>query len=60
MPMYPSDGSFSITQKKTHARQAQKAIFKLNYHLIKFFDVTTKDTLDLLDKFVCPILNYAA
>ena len=46
--------------KKTLARQAQKAIFKLNCYLIKYTDVTPKHILDLFDKLVSPILNYAA
>ena len=57
--VFTSGGSFSFAQK-TLARQAQKAIFKLNCYLIKFTDFSPKHTLDLFDKLVSPILNYAA
>ena len=57
--VFPPGGSFLIAQK-TLARQAQRAIFKLNCYLIKFTDVTSKYALDLLDKLVSPILYYAA
>ena len=57
--VFTSGGSFSLAQK-TLARQAQKAIFKLNCYLIKFTDFSPKHTLDLFDKLVSPILNYAA
>ena len=65
MYIFPSRYSFFIRRvifkcTKTLARQAQKAIFKLNYYLIEFTDVTPKHTLDLFDKLVSPILNYAA
>ena len=56
---FSSGGSFSIAQK-TLARQAQKAIFKLNYYLIEFSDVTPKHTLDLFDKLVSPILIHTS
>ena len=57
--VFTSGGSFSLAQK-TLARQAQKAIFKLNCYLIKFTDFSPKHTLDLFDKLESPILNYAA
>ena len=57
--VFTSGGSFSLAQK-TLARQAQKAIFKLNCYLIKFTDFSPKHTLDLFDKLVSCILNYAA
>ena len=57
--IFSSGGSFSNTQI-TLAGQAQKAIFKLNSYLYKFTDISPKHTLELFDKLVCPILNYAA
>ena len=57
--VFTSGGSISLV-KKTLARQAQKAFFKLNCYLIKFTDFSRKHTLDLFDKLVSPILNYAA
>ena len=52
-------GSFSNTQI-TLAGQAQNAIFKLNSCLYKFTKISQKHTLELFDKLVSPILNYAA
>lgn len=57
--VFSSGGSFSHTQV-TLAGQAQKAIFKLNSYLYKFNDIPPKQTLDLFDKLVSPILNYGA
>lgn len=57
--VFSSGGSFSNTQI-TLAGQAQKAIFKLNSYLHKFTDIPPKHTLDLFDKLVSPISNYAA
>ena len=51
--------SFSNTQI-TLAGQVQKAIFKLNSYLYKFTNVYPRHTLELFDKLVSPILNYAA
>jgi len=56
--VFSQGGSFSDTQTML-AGKAQKAIFKLNKYLMKFPDVTIKHRLDLFDKLVSPILNYA-
>ena len=57
--IFSPGGSFSNTQI-TLAGQAQKAIFKLNTYLYKFTNISPKHTLELFDKLVSPILNYAA
>ena len=57
--IFSSGGSFSNTQI-TLADQAKEAIFKLNSYLYEFTDISPKHTLELFDKLVCPILNYAA
>lgn len=51
-------GSFAEAQN-TLAGQAQKAIFKLYKYLYKFTFITPKHKLELFDKLVTPILNYA-
>ena len=57
--IFSPGGSFANTQI-TNAGQAQKAIFKLNSYLYKFTIISPKHTLELADKLVSPILNYAA
>ena len=57
--IFSPGGSFANTQI-TLAGQAQKAIFKLNSYLYKFTNISPKHTLELFDKLVSPILNYAA
>ena len=52
-------GSFSEAQN-TLAGQAQKAIFKLNKYLYKFTFISPKHKLELFDKLITPILNYAS
>lgn len=56
--VFTAGGSFSEAQS-TLAGQAQKAIFKLNKYLYKFTFVSPKHKLDLFDKLITPILNYA-
>lgn len=56
--VFTSGGSFAEAQN-TLAGQAQKAIFKLNKYLYKFTFISTKHKLDLFDKLVMPIMNYA-
>ena len=57
--VFSPGGSFSNTQI-TLAGQAQKAIFKLNSYLYKFTNISPRHTIELFDKLVSPILNYAA
>ncbi|MCG7867658.1 MAG: reverse transcriptase family protein, partial [Candidatus Thiodiazotropha taylori] len=56
--VFTSGGSFAEAQN-TLAGQAQKAIFKLNKYLQKFTFISPKHKLDLFDKLISPILNYA-
>lgn len=56
--VFTPGGSFSEANN-TLSGQAQKAIFKLNTYLRKFTDLSLKHTIDLFDKLVLPILNYA-
>ena len=56
--VFTSGASFAEAQT-TLAGQAQKAIFKLNKYLYKFTFISTKHKLDLFDKLVMPIMNYA-
>ena len=57
--VFTTGGSFSEAQI-TLSGQAQKAIFKLKRNLTKFENITVKHTLELFDKLVTPILNYAS
>ena len=57
--VFSPGGSFSNTQI-TLTGQAQKAIFKLNSYLYKFTNISPRHTIELFDKLVSPILNYAA
>ena len=52
-------GSFSEAQN-TLAGHAHKAIFKLNKYLYKFTFISPKHKLELFDKLITPILNYAS
>ena len=52
-------GSFSEAQN-TLAGQAQKALFKLNKYLYKFTFISPKHRIELFDKLITPILNYAS
>lgn len=56
--IFTQGGSFSETQAHL-AEKAQKAIFKLNKYLYNFPNVSIKHRLDLFDKLILPILNYA-
>ena len=57
--VFTTGGSFSEAQV-TLSGQAQKAVFKLKRNLAKFENLTVKHTLELFDKLVSPILNYAS
>ena len=57
--VFTTGGSFSDAQA-TLSGQAQKAIFKLKRYVAKFENLTVKHTLELFDKLVSPILNYAS
>ena len=54
---FSTGGSFNEIHK-TLSVQALKAIFKLNQYLYNFRDISPKHTLDLIDKFIVPILTY--
>ncbi len=56
--VFSPGGSF-FEANITLSGQAHKAIFKLNKYLQKFTDLKPKHILDLFDKLVLPILNYA-
>jgi len=56
--VFTSGGSFSEAQK-TLAGQSLKAIFQMNTCLYKFTDVSVQHRLDLFDKLITPIMNYA-
>lgn len=56
--VFTAGASFAEAQN-TLAGQAQKAIFKLNKYLFKFTYISPKHKLDLFDKLITPILNYA-
>lgn len=57
--VFSSGGSFSIAQS-TISGQALKAIFKMNKHLYKFTELSVSHKMDLFDKLITPILNYAS
>lgn len=57
--VFTPSGSFSLAQK-TLSPQAQKVIFRLNGYLYNFTDIFLYHKLELFDKLVAPILNYAA
>ena len=54
--VFTSGGSFSTAQQPL-AGQAQKAVYKLKRHLLKFHNITVSHTLELFDKLVAPILS---
>ena len=56
---FTSGGSFS-TPQQTLAGQAQKDVYKLKRHLLKFHNITVSHTLELFDKLVAFILSYAS
>ena len=56
---FTAGGSFSEAQN-TLAGQAQKALFKLNKYLYKFTFISPKHRIELFDKLITPILNYAS
>ena len=56
--VFTTGRSFAEAQN-TLARQAQKAIFKLNKYLQKFTFISPKHKVDLFDKLISPIFNYA-
>ena len=57
--VFTSGGSFSNAQSVLSG-QGLKAIFQINKYLYKFTDTTVKHRLDLFDKLISPILNYAS
>lgn len=57
--VFTSGGSAFETQK-TLSGQALKAIFKLNKYLYNFTTLSPAHILDLFDKLISPILNYAS
>ena len=56
--LFAANGLSNITQKKL-AEQAGKAVFLLHKRLNRFKSISVSLTLDLFDKFITPILNYA-
>ena len=56
--VFTPGGSFSEAQN-TLAGQAQREILKLNKYFYKFTYIPPKHKLDLFDKLIGPILNYA-
>ena len=57
--VFTSGGSNSETQK-TLSGQALKAVFTLNKYLYNFTSLSPSHKLDLFDKLVTPILNFAS
>ena len=57
--VFTTGGSFAEAQS-TLSGQAQKAIFCMKKYLNKFVDVTPSHYLELFDKLVSPVLNYAS
>ena len=56
--VFTSGGSFNETDKLLSG-QSLKAIFKLNQYINKFAGLSPEHILDLFDKLISPILNYA-
>ena len=56
--VFTSGGSFNETDKLLSG-QSLKAIFKLNQYINKFAGLSPGHILDLFDKLISPILNYA-
>ena len=57
--VFTSGGAFNVMEK-TLSDQALKAIFKLNNYLTKFTTLMPKHSMELFDKLISPIMNYAA
>ena len=57
--MFTPSGSFIETHTAL-SDQATKAIYKLRTYLNKFTNLSVKHTLELFDKLILPILNYAS
>ena len=57
--VFSPGGSFSEAQA-TLSGQAQKSIFAMNRYLNKFVNVTPSHSLELFDKLIALILNYAS
>ena len=57
--VFSTGGSFNETDIMLSG-QARKAIFKMNSYLYKFTDLAPRHTLELFDKLILPILNYAS
>lgn len=55
-----TSGGSSFETQKTLAGQALKAIFTLNKYLYSFTELKPSHTLELFDKLVSPILNFAS
>ena len=56
--VFSTGGSFSDSQNALSG-QALKAIFQINKYLYKFTNISDRHRLDLFDKLISPILNYA-
>ena len=57
--VYSTGGSFSDSQNALSG-QALKAIFQINKYLYKFTNISVRHRLDLFEKLISPILNYAS
>ena len=57
--VFTTGGSFSDAQV-TLSGQAQKAIYKLKRHLLKFENLSIEHKFELFDKLITPILNYGS
>ncbi|MCG8046921.1 MAG: reverse transcriptase family protein [Candidatus Thiodiazotropha taylori] len=55
-----TSGGSSFETQKTLAGQGLKAVFTLNKYLYKFTSIRPSHMLELFDKLVSPILNYAS
>ena len=57
--VFSISGSFTEAQN-TLSGQALKASFKMNTHLFKFTSISVSHRIELFDKLILPILNYAS
>jgi len=57
--VFSTGGSFSDSQNALSG-QALKAIFQMNKYLYKFTNISVRHRLDLFDKLISHILNYAS
>ena len=57
--VFSTGGSFSDSQNALSGR-ALNAIFQMNAYLYKFNNISVRNRLDLFDKLISPILNYAS